>query len=217
MPLLARRGIILTTALTARPNTKRTALKLLALAGLGLAVPKPVAAAEAIRWYKPVLGWRVMGHPTNVSKAQFESMCAIAFSRWHMATGLRFEFSGADITFHMSNQLPEWTSARAEMPSPRGETRTCNIWLNSNFTHTLNDDERKAPYSCDLAYELAHEIGHTLGFAHTHRAPSIMRPSLEYPFAVGLDDEDIAEAGRRYGLAVSDKPVTNLFLAGVFK
>lgn len=194
---------------------RRTLLQLLALGGIASVLPRKAKAdAEPMRWHKPVLGWRALEWPDNFDRATFMSQCAIALSKWHLATGLRFEYGGDDILFRMSAALPDYVSARSEWPPPRGESRTCNIWLSSSWAHTLhNEAGQEAGLACNVHYELLHEIGHALGFDHVGRQTSVMYSSSQYPFALALDAEDESTARARYAPDAKHR----VFLGGLWR
>lgn len=196
-------------------NKRRLALKLLTLGGIASVFPRGAQAnAEPMRWHKPVLGWRALEWPNNFDRDTFVSQCAIAMSKWRSATGLRFEYGGDDVLFRMSSALPTYVSARAEWPPPRGESRTCNIWLSASWAHTLhNEAGQESGLACNMQYELLHEIGHVLGFEHTGRATSGMYSSSQYPFALVLDAEDEETARARYASDANHR----VFLGGLWR
>ena len=193
--------------------TRRSLLKTPVLA-FAAKLPTQTSAAP-LRWYKPTLGWRVKETLPGVPMANLISMFGIALSHWHFATGLRFEYGGDDFLVYTSSTLGEYVAGRAEMPASYGESRTCNVWLNSMLHHTISDADRRGGVECDLLFTIMHEIGHVLGFSHTGRTGSIMRPSFDYPAVNALDEGDFELARERYSPAVAGN--YKQYLVGVWR
>lgn len=221
----------LRTALIAPRKTRRTTLKLLALAGLGLAVPKPLLARvvrcgcdgndyaitpERVRWNKPVLGWRVVDALPYMSIDTLAEVTGWALAQWAEATGLQFVHGGDDIHIHTVDYLPYGTAAMAGYPPPRGEQWAGGVYLSRDMWLTLNDDEHIGDgLRCDLRYLMLHELGHVMGFGHSRIDGSVMISTFEYPALRCLGADDIAGAHDLYA-NLHTKTYTN-YLAMVTK
>jgi len=210
---------------------RRSAMKLLALAGLGAFAPKSATAAaircgcggndyaitpERARWQKPVLGWRVVDTLPYMSIEALANVTAWALAQWAAATGLQFVHGGDDIHIHTVDYLPHGMAANAGYPPPKGEQWAGGVYLSRNMWLTMDDNEHVGDgLRCDLRYLMLHELGHVMGLGHSRTEGSVMVATFEYPALRKLGADDIAGAKDLYA-DLHPKTYTG-FLAGVWK